>query len=49
MQGRAYTTKAKAKMFVESLDDEKYASTTHQCMIDLNIATMMSDHVIQKL
>ena len=48
MQGRKYNAKQQSKMYLQNLDDEKYHAAAQQCLIDLNIATMMSEHVIQK-
>ena len=45
---RPYSSKEKAKIYLESLDDEKYKDAKTQCLLDLNIATMHNKNVISK-
>ena len=47
MKGRLHNAKEKAQLFLERLHDDRYKDAKQQCMIDLNIATMQSDHHIQ--
>ena len=48
IKGRTYTAKEKAKRYLEHIDDDRYRDAVQQGLIDLNIATMMSEHIIQK-
>lgn len=48
IKNRHYSDKEMSRLYLQSIDDDRYNIAVHKCLVDISIATMESDTIKQK-